>query len=148
MGFRDIIHFNVAMLGKQGWRLMTTSESLCVRVITWKYYLNGDFLSATNKRNSSHTWRDILLGKKALQCRLMCLIGNGESMKIWHDRLILGAVGGRPICPKPGASAVQVTELLYANGLSWNDEALESNLLHSDAHVVRRIPLGRRKEDF
>jgi len=106
MGFRDIIHFNVAMLGKQGWRLMTTSKSLCVRVITWKYYLNGDFLSATNKRNSSHTWHDILLGKKALQCRLMCLIGNGESMKIWHDRLILGAVGGRPICPKPGASAV------------------------------------------
>lgn len=106
MGFRDIKHFNVAMLGKQGWRLMTNPESLCARVIKGKYYPNGDFLSATKKRNSSHTWRAILVGKEALQGGLMRRIGNGESTNIWHYRWIPGALGGRPICPKPGASAV------------------------------------------
>jgi hypothetical protein len=32
MGFRDLPLFNKAMLGKQGWRLMTRPDSLCVRV--------------------------------------------------------------------------------------------------------------------
>jgi hypothetical protein len=50
--------------------------------------------------------------------------------------------------PKPGASAVQVSELLSADGQSWNDEVLDSNLLHMDVQAVRRIPLGRRQEDF
>jgi hypothetical protein len=127
---------------------MTNLESLCVQVIKRKYYPNGDFLSATKKRNSSHTWRAILLGKKALLGGLVRRIDNGESTNIWHDRWIPRAVGGRPICPKPGASAVQVSELLSADGQSWNDEVLDSNLLHMDAQAVRRIPLGRRQEDF
>jgi hypothetical protein len=33
MGFRDLGLFNLAMLGKYGWRLMTRPESLCARVL-------------------------------------------------------------------------------------------------------------------
>jgi hypothetical protein len=64
MGFRDVKQFNVAMLGKQGRHLMTSPDSLYSRVLKGKYYHNGDFLSARNKRNSSHTWRALLTGKK------------------------------------------------------------------------------------
>ena len=31
MGFRDLKMFNLAMLGKQGWRLMTRPDSLCAK---------------------------------------------------------------------------------------------------------------------
>lgn len=33
MGFRDFHCFNLAMLSKHGWRLLTTPEFLCVRVL-------------------------------------------------------------------------------------------------------------------
>lgn len=33
MGFRDIKLFNLAMLGKQGWRLMTSPDTLCSKVL-------------------------------------------------------------------------------------------------------------------
>jgi hypothetical protein len=66
MGFRDIKNSNLAMLGKQGWRLMMNPESLCVRVLKGKYFHQGDFMSARKKKNASHTWRAILAGRKVL----------------------------------------------------------------------------------
>jgi hypothetical protein len=62
MGLHDTKLFNLAMLGKQGWRLMTTPESFCGRVLKGKYYHNGDFMSATKKKHASHTWCAILAG--------------------------------------------------------------------------------------
>lgn len=85
MGFRDIKQFNVAMLGKQGWQLMTNPESLCACVIKGKYYPTRYFLSARKKRNASHTWRAILTGTQALYCGLIKWIGNSESTNIWQE---------------------------------------------------------------
>jgi len=68
--------------------------------------------------------------------------------------LIFGRIGGsqepfcKPICPKLGASAVHVNELLSADGQHWDDGALEENLLYMNAQAVRRIPLGRLQHDF
>ena len=42
MGFRDLRNFNLAMLGKQGWRLMDKPDSLCARVLKGRYYHEGD----------------------------------------------------------------------------------------------------------
>jgi len=148
MGFRDIKLFNLAMLGKQGWRLMTSPDTLCSRVLKGKYFPHGDFLSARNKRNSSHTWRAILAGRKALQCGLIRRIGDGVNTNVWQDRWIPGAIGGKPICPKPGASAIRVCDLLAPDGRSWDVLALHQNLLYMDAQAVKNIPLGRRQDDF
>lgn len=147
MGFRDIKHFNVAMLGKQGWRLMTAPDTLCARVLKGKYYPNGDFLSARLKRNSSHTWRAILTGRNVLNQGLIRCIGDGESTNIWHDRWIPGRVGGKPVYQRPSATAVRVSELLSVDGHSWDDAALRNNLLCMDVQAIKSIPLGRGRED-
>jgi hypothetical protein len=43
LGFRDIHLFNMAMLAKQGWRLVHNTESLCARVLRAKYYRRAMF---------------------------------------------------------------------------------------------------------
>jgi hypothetical protein len=117
-------------------------------VLKGKYFPNDEFLAAKNKKNSSHIWRAISAGKKALQCGLIKRIGDRESTNIWRDRWIPGAIDGRPVCPKPGASALQVSELIVEEGGRWDDAALDANLLAMDAQAVRRIPLGRRQGDI
>lgn len=46
LGFRDLECFNVALLAKQGWRLMTSPHSLLAHVLKAKYYPNSTFLQA------------------------------------------------------------------------------------------------------
>jgi hypothetical protein len=41
MGFRDLQLFHLALLGKQGWRLITAPNSLCAQVLSSWYYPNG-----------------------------------------------------------------------------------------------------------
>ncbi|CAN0857898.1 LINE-1 retrotransposable element ORF2 protein [Linum grandiflorum] len=59
IGFRDLLGFNVAMLGKQGWKLLTCPNTLVSHVYKAKYYPKGDFLSATEGSNPSFIWRSV-----------------------------------------------------------------------------------------
>ena len=56
MGFRDLRCFNLAMLGKQGWRLITRPDSLCTRVLKGRYFHDSEFMLASRKRHASSTW--------------------------------------------------------------------------------------------
>ena len=62
MGFRDLHSFNVAMLEKQCWRLITNPNSLCAQVLRANYYPNGDLMKAGPKKGSSFTWQSIVAG--------------------------------------------------------------------------------------
>jgi hypothetical protein len=141
MGFRDIKKFNLAMLGKQGWCFMTNPTSLCARVLKGKYYPTGDFMSASRKKNSSHTWRAILTWRSVLDLGLIRHIDNGTSTNIWTDNWIPNGIGSKRVCRPERATSTKVSELLSVAG-SWDEEALDLNLVPMDANAVRCIPLG------
>ncbi|KAA3472879.1 reverse transcriptase [Gossypium australe] len=42
LGFRDLRLFNVALLGRQVWRLLNYKDTLCYKVLSSKYFPNGD----------------------------------------------------------------------------------------------------------
>ncbi|CAN0846298.1 Uncharacterized mitochondrial protein AtMg00310 [Linum grandiflorum] len=53
MGFKDLYGFNLTMLGKLGWPLLSDSTSLMARILKAKYFPQGDFLSANLGSNPS-----------------------------------------------------------------------------------------------
>lgn len=63
IGFKRIHEFNIAMLGKQCWKLMTTPQSLVVRILKARYYPRSAFTDATLGFNPSYTWRSIMATK-------------------------------------------------------------------------------------
>jgi hypothetical protein len=67
LGFRDIHAFNLAMLAKQGWRLLSDPDSLCARILKAKYLQNTNCLRAQVKSGSAYTWCTIMKGIEVLK---------------------------------------------------------------------------------
>jgi hypothetical protein len=53
-GFKDLTAFNLAMLGKQGWKFQTDTTSLVARIFRAQYYPRGSYLTASLGHNPSY----------------------------------------------------------------------------------------------
>jgi len=54
MGFKGLSVFNLAMLGKQGWKFITKPNSLVARIFKARYFPSGSYLTATLGHNPSY----------------------------------------------------------------------------------------------
>jgi hypothetical protein len=79
LGFRDLYGFNMAMLARQGWRMLTNPDSLCARVLKARYFPNTSMLEATASAGISYSWRSILKGISLLKEGLIWRIGDGRT---------------------------------------------------------------------
>ena len=77
MGFRDLQSFNLAMLAKQVWRLLSDPDSLCARVLRARYYPEGKLLNAKLKSGGSYTWQSILAGLECFKEGYIWRVGDG-----------------------------------------------------------------------
>ncbi|XP_030494621.2 uncharacterized protein LOC115710395 [Cannabis sativa] len=59
LGFRSLHDFNLSLLGKQGWQLLTNESSLIGKVFKARYYPNKTFLDASLGNNPSFVWRSV-----------------------------------------------------------------------------------------
>jgi hypothetical protein len=146
MGFRDLPLFNKAMLGKQGWRLMTRPDSLCAWLLKGRYFHGSDFLAATRKKHASQTWRAILAGREVLQKGLIRRAGNGQTTNIWRDKWIPNHPGGK-LLTQQYDHQVMSTDLRTASG-DWNVELIREVFCHFDTESILRINSRIVGEDF
>lgn len=64
---KDLYTFNLAMLGKQGWRLLTNPNSLCAKVMKARYYPNSSVLQAEYDNGILYACRGVLKGIELLK---------------------------------------------------------------------------------
>ena len=86
MGFRNLQTFNLAMLAKQGWRLISNPNSLVAQIYKVRYYPHGDVFKAKLGSSPSYTWRSIFNGLEVVKRGTWWRIGNGERIHIWEDK--------------------------------------------------------------
>lgn len=87
--FRDFDAFNLAMLAKQAWRLLTDSSSLLFKVLKGRDFSSSSFLDARTGRNPSYVWRSLQDGKSLL-AKLKGYAGELEMAGIF----VFGAING------------------------------------------------------
>ena len=66
MGFRDLYAHNLALLSKQGWRLVKYPNSLVSRLLKAKYFPNSDFWNAPSSPSASACWKGIFEARELL----------------------------------------------------------------------------------
>ena len=86
MGFRNLQAFNLAMLAKQGWRLLMNPNSLVASVYKAKYYPHGDALNASLGSRPSYAWRSIMQGLEVVKRGSRWRVDNGKLIHIWKDK--------------------------------------------------------------
>ena len=111
MGFCDLKQFNLALLGKHGWRLMTEPNSLCARVLKGRYFHNSGFMQATVPKSASATWWAIIAGYDALNVGVVKRVGDGSSILVLDDKWIPSTVSMTPMF-RPANTQVQLVSNL------------------------------------
>lgn len=85
MGFIKLHEYNLDLLAKQGWKLLTNPTSLASRVLKARYYPNGNFLDAKMGANPSYVLRSIMLSQNIIRKGVRLRIGMGCKVNIWGD---------------------------------------------------------------
>ena len=83
MGFRDMEIFNLALLARQAWRVLTKPDSLSARILKAAYFLETMLLDAELGGRPSQIWRAVLDGRDMLRLGIIRRIGNGQTTRIW-----------------------------------------------------------------
>lgn len=92
MGFRNLRDFNLALMGKQGWCLISNENSLVSKVYNARYYPNDSFLTAKIGNNPSYVWRSILESQVLLNKGAVRRVGTGHNISILDDPWLPDAV--------------------------------------------------------
>jgi hypothetical protein len=147
MGFRDFHCFNLAMLAKQIWRLITSPNSFCATILKAKYYPHGDILKAGPKTGSSFTWQSLVAAIPTFKRGSIWRVGNGENINIYSDPWIPSSTNRRIITPRGGGVYTKVSELIDPVTGAWDEELLRSLFFEVDVRRILEIPLHNQGFD-
>uniref|UniRef100_A0A2N9IPV8 Reverse transcriptase domain-containing protein n=1 Tax=Fagus sylvatica TaxID=28930 RepID=A0A2N9IPV8_FAGSY len=148
MGFRDLSMFNLALLAKQGWRLLQNPDTLLHRVLKAKYFPDCSFLDAQIPSHSSFTWRSLAQARHIIRLGTRWRIGNGSQVNIWKDNWIsssspLKIIFLRQILPENA----RVCDLIDDDSRLWKSSLIDSIFLPLEAEQIKSIPLHPSRHD-
>ncbi|XP_019178991.1 PREDICTED: uncharacterized protein LOC109174178 [Ipomoea nil] len=148
LGFKDLRKFNLAMLGKQGWRFLTNPNTLVAKVYKARYYPNTSFVDATIGNCPSYCWRSIMAAHDIIVSGVRRRVGNGKSTLIW----------GHPWLPDDPSPLVQtempiqlrdapVAGLIDQQTNTWDPHILSDIFIPEDVNRILMIPVSPDYED-
>ncbi|XP_042942857.1 uncharacterized mitochondrial protein AtMg00310-like [Carya illinoinensis] len=101
LGFRDFRSFNLALLSKQGWRILQNPTSLAAKVLKQKYFSKTNLLEAQLGSRPSFAWRGIQAGLRILKKGLLWRVGSGSKVHIWKDSWVPSLPAFQITSPRP-----------------------------------------------
>jgi len=142
LGFRKFKCFNLALLAKQGWRLLHQPDSLAAQVLKVRYFPRGSFWEAKLGHQPSFTWRSILKGRAVLKEGCYWKIGSGSQVKIWRDRWLPKSPNHKIVTLPQGLDIeATVHELIDHQRRCWHAQLIRQCFNPLQAEEILNLPL-------
>jgi len=143
LGFKDLCVFNLAMIGKQAWRLLTMPNSLVARVYKARYFPKSSFIEASLGNCPSFSLRSIMAAHDLVCGGVRRRIGDGKSTLIWGHPWLPDDVDPLIHTPMPHHLAGSlVSGLIDEESMTWDHSILSDILLPGDVNRIMRIPIS------
>ncbi|KAI5648157.1 hypothetical protein M9H77_34162 [Catharanthus roseus] len=110
MRFRDLYAFNLALLAKQAWKVISEPQSLLSRVLKGTYFPSTSILQATSK----------VEGLNLLKRGIRWSVGTRLNINAWHSPWILTPHSFKPLpYYQYLAENLRVADLIFPKPRSW-----------------------------
>lgn len=147
LGYRSLHGFNLALLGKQGWRLLTRPESLVARVYKARYFKEGDFLSAKLGSNPGFIWRSVFAAQELVRRGARKGIGNGRSVLIYKDPWLPSEDESMVKLGDQSLLGEKVSSLFVIGEKAWDADIVRDLFTVEEARCILGIQLSSREEE-
>lgn len=147
LGFRCVRDFNLALLGKQAWRLIKHPELLVSKIFKSRYYPDTSFLNANLGGNPSYIWRRILESQSVIKEGLICRIRGGNSVFILNEPWLPDANDPYVHSCSTELQNARVCSLLNYSENQWNRDVILNLFEARDASLIMAIPVNIAEND-
>ncbi|XP_019158912.1 PREDICTED: uncharacterized protein LOC109155728 [Ipomoea nil] len=145
LGFRTLRDMNVALLGKQVWRLLTRPNSLVAQVYKCRHYPNTSILDVVVGHNPSFIWRGLVEAKGAIKQWAQRSIGDGRTTTIGGDPWLV--LADDPYVRTQLHETVRsapVSSLMNGAGTGWDCECVKDLFDERDSNLILNLPLASK----
>lgn len=141
LGFRELREFNLALLAKQLWRLLTKPNLLVSKIMKARYFKGMSIWDTKASNGDSWCWKSLLSAKELLEEGTRKRVGDGKSINIWADRWLPSSEDGRVKSRRREGMKVQKVSELIRDG-RWDRELIKQVFEEEEGKSILRIPLG------
>ena len=143
MGFRDLKAFNLAMLAKQGWRLLHDNNSLVNQCLKVRYFPRSHLFDTKESPDCSFVWNSIVAALPILKSGCCWRVGTGHSIQVIGDKWILNYPTNAPmLLVKDEVREVTVAELIDQDLHAWRSKFIMDMIEKEDVEAICRIQLS------
>lgn len=142
LGLKELKKFNLAMIAKQGWRLLTEANSLVSAVMKARYYPESSIIHAELGNNPSYVWRGIYQALSVVKAGARRKIGDGKDTRVWNVPWLPDVQDGYVRTGRSDwMSDIKVHNLMSMDEKSWDIDVLTDILCTRDVELIKTIPI-------
>lgn len=147
MGFHGIREFNIALLGKQAWRLLVYPEKLVSKVFKARYYPKGTFMTTNIGSSPSYVWRSVFEAQSLIKQGSSCRVGNGQSLPILNVPWLPDVNDPYVHSTSEAIMNEKVSSLMVMGESNWDVDLIHDLFDDRDAALILSIPLNNSTAD-
>lgn len=145
LGFREIHFFNMAMVAKQYWRILTHPHSFLSIILKAKYFTHTHLDFAQVGYNPSFTWRSLMGVKHLVNHGRAWRVGDGKAIDVRRANWIDTSNPKLPtITYNIAPNDIYVSAFIDVGSREWDEERVRESFSAEDADRILSIPLSHR----